>query len=88
MNWFKIYDYKNFIERIGIEVNLFHSFVFLINKNIHHSYLIDIDATKKVIHIDSSNMKLLRSSPKHWFLNYLAKILIIRKRCYKEFDIL
>jgi len=52
---------------IGIEVNPSNSSIFWINKNIQYSYLIDIDATKKekIIHIDSSNMKLLRLS-----LNY------------------
>jgi len=39
------------------------------------------------IHISSSNMKLLRSSPKNLFLNYLTNVLIIENFFYKTFVI-
>jgi len=40
----------------------------------------------RVIHIDSSIMKLLRLSPKHQSLVSLENIFIIEKRCYITID--
>jgi len=60
LNKNKVHDLDYSIEKIGIEVNLSHSSLFSMNKNIQHSNLIDIDAHIKIIHINSTHTKLLR----------------------------
>jgi len=71
LNKNKVNDLDYSIEKIRIEVHPSHSSVFSMNKNIQHSNLIDIDAHVKIIHIDSSHIKLLRLSHKYRFFAYL-----------------